>query len=211
MAKKIFDSNVHPFQTHSAAILSKLWKFFNSNELNSIKFWEYPSKIKWRFHDDVDKDSKSFSVIPSFPSKISWDYCKKSDCDEINKLWKVMFQALDGRGNHFLNLLDDDLNAIESHQVKEGLWLQLFGHSNSLCACATRAITNHAPIGEYRLRFSPSIDFSCLCNNYPIELRRHILHECERFNGYWNLRRDMLKHFFMFLTANPNVFAFNVN
>jgi len=150
-AKKIFDSDVHPFQIHSAAILSELRKFFNSNESNSIEFWECPSKIKWRFHDDVDKDSKSFSVFPSYPSKISWDYCKKSDCDEINKLWKITFQALDGRGNHFLDLLDDDLNAIEPHQVKGGLWLQFFSHSNSLCTHSTRAITNHAPIGEYRL------------------------------------------------------------
>jgi len=121
----------------------------------------------------------------------------------------MTFQALDGRGNHFLNLLDDDLNAIEPHQVKGGPWLQSFGHSNSLCARATRAITNYAPIGEYRLRFFPSMDFSCLYNNYPIESRRHILHECKRFNGYWNTERDMLKHFVMFLTANPNAFAFN--
>jgi len=150
-AKKIFDSDVHPFQIHSAAILSKLRKFFNSNESNSIEFWECPSKIKWRFHKDADKDSKSFLVIPSYPSKISWDYCKKSDCDEIIKLWKMTFQASDGRGNHFLDLLDDDLNAIEPHQVKGGPWLQFFGHSNSLCTRAMRAITNHAPIGEYRL------------------------------------------------------------
>ena len=119
-AKKIFDSNVHPFQIHSAAILSELQKFFNSNESNSIEFWECPSKIKWRFHDNADKNSKSFLVISSFLSKISWDYCKKSDCNEINKLWKMMFQASDGRGNHFLDLLDDDLNAIEPHQAKGG-------------------------------------------------------------------------------------------
>ena len=119
----------------------------------------------------------------------------------------MTFQASDGRGNHFLDLLDNDLNAIKPHQVKGGPWLQLFGHSNSLCACATRAITNHAPIGEYRLQFFPSMDF--LCNNYPIESRRHILHECERFNRYWNPRRDMLKHFIMFLTTNPNAFTFN--
>ena len=209
VAKKIFDSDVHPLQIHTAAILNELQKFFNSNESNSIEFWECPSKLKWRFHYNADKDSKSFSVTLSYPSKILWDYCKKSDCDEMNKLWKMTFQASDGRGNHFLDLLDDNLNAIEPHQVKGGPWLQLFGHSNSLCAHATRAITNHAPIGEYRLRFFPSMDFSCPCNNYPIESRRHILHECKRFNGYWNPRRDTLKHFVMFLTANPNAFAFN--
>ena len=121
----------------------------------------------------------------------------------------MIFQALDGRENHFLDLLDDDLIAIKPHQVKEGPWLQLFSHSNLLCAHAMRAITNHAPIGEYRLQFFSSMDFSCPCNNYPIESRRHILHECERFNRYWNPRRDTLKHFVMFLTANPNAFAFN--
>jgi len=208
-AKKIFDSDVYPLQIHTATILNELWKFFNSNESNFIEFWECPSKLKWRFHCDADKDSKSFLVTLSYPSKVSWDYCKKSDCDEMNKLWKMTFQASDRKGNHFLDLLDDNLNAIEPHQVKGGLWLQLFSHSNSLCARATRAITNHTPIGEYRLRFFLSMDFSCPCNNYPIESRRHILHECKRFNGYWNPRRDTLKHFIMFLTANPNTFAFN--
>jgi len=109
---------------------------------------------------------------------------------------------------HFLDLLDDDFNTIEPFYTKGGPWLQVFGHSNSLCARATRAITNHAPIGEYRLRFFPNEDFTCPCNNYPIESRRHILHECRRFNGYWNPRRDLLNHFIMFLIANPNAFAF---
>jgi len=50
----------------------------------------------------------------------------------------------DGRGRQFLNLVDDNLNVIESLYTKGGPWLQFFGHSNSLCARATRAITNHA-------------------------------------------------------------------
>ena len=211
VARTIFSSESHPFQIHLAAILNKLWKFFISNESNSIEFWECPSKLKWRFHHDADKDSKSFSVTHLYPSKISWDFCKKSDCDELTKLWKMTFQASEGKGNHFLDLLDDDLNAIEPLYAKGSPWLQLFGHSNSLCARTTRAITNHSPIREYRLQFFPSMDFLCPCNNYPIESRRHILHECKRFNGYWNPRRDMLKHFVMFLTANPNAFAFNDN
>ena len=95
----------------------------------------------------------------------------------------MTFQASEGKGKHFLDLLDNDLNPIEPSYAKGGLWLQMFGHSNLLCACTTRAITNHAPIREYQLRFFPSLDFSCLCNNYPIELRRHILHECKRFTA----------------------------
>ena len=120
----------------------------------------------------------------------------------------MMFQASDGKGKQFLDLLDNDLNTIESSYTKGGPWLKVFSHSNLLCACATRAITNHVPTGEYQLRFFPNEDFACPCNEYPIESRRHILHECRRFNGYWNLRRDSLNHFVMFLIANPNAFAF---
>ena len=183
-AKKIFDYSSHQYQIHSAAILCELRTFFTSNKSNSIEFWECPSKLKWRFHHNIDKDSKSFSVTPSYLSKISWDFCKKTNCDESTNLWKMTFQASDGKGHHFLDLLDDKLNDIEPSHVKGGPWLQSFGHSNLLCARATRAITGHTPIGEYRLRFFPCMDFSCLCNNYPIESRRHILYECGRFNGY---------------------------
>ena len=75
----------------------------------------------------------------------------------------------------------------------------------------TRAITNHAPIGEYRLRFFLREKFKCPYDMYPIKSRRHILHDCSRFNGYWNLRRDTLSHFVMFLKSNPNIFAFLSN
>ena len=182
--KKIFNSESHPYQLHSAAILSELQRYFNSNLNNSIEFWECPSRLKWRLHLNVDKDSESFHPIPSYPSKISWDYYKKIDRNDTINLWKMTFQASDGKGNNFLDLLDNDYNPIVPSYIKGGLWLQAFGHSNLLCIRTTRAITNNAPIGEYQLRFLLNADFSCLCNNYPIELRRHILHKCTRFNRY---------------------------
>jgi len=120
----------------------------------------------------------------------------------------MTFQALDGKRRHFLDLVNNNLKDIKPSYTKGGLWLQIFGHSSLLCAHAMRAITNHAPIGEYRLRFFPNEEFKCPCENYPIESRRHILHEYMKFNGYWNLRRDSLSHFVMFLIANPNAFTF---
>ena len=95
----------------------------------------------------------------------------------------MTFQASDSKGNQFLDLLDDYDNIIELSYIKGGPWLKVFRHSNSLYVRATRAITNHAPIGEYRLRFFPREDFKCPCEVYPIESRHHILFECGRFNG----------------------------
>jgi len=44
--KKIFNSKSHPFQSHTAVILSELRGFFNSSHNNSIEFWECPSHLK---------------------------------------------------------------------------------------------------------------------------------------------------------------------
>ena len=45
-AKKIFDSDSHPYQLHSIAILCQLQEFFNSNPNNIIEFWECLSHLK---------------------------------------------------------------------------------------------------------------------------------------------------------------------
>jgi len=85
--------------------------------------------------------------------------------------WRMTFQALDLKGRNFLELLDDESNSLKLSAIKGSLWLQYFGHSNSLCTRATRAIVNYAPIGKYWLRFFPEEEFACLYGLYPIELR----------------------------------------
>jgi len=109
VAKKIFNSKSHSFQLHTIVILRELQEFFNSNHVNSIEFWECPSWLKWRLHHNIDKDSKSFHPTPTYPCKISWDFCKKTDSDNIINQWKMMFQASEGKSKHFLDLLDNDL------------------------------------------------------------------------------------------------------
>jgi len=207
VAHHIFDSSTHPYQLQTIAISKELREFFNKDLSNSIDFWDCPSNSKWPLHSLVDKETKEFNLTPLFPCKSSWDFDRKNECDDLLKQWKMFFQASDNKGRHFLDLLDDDLCPIEPSYAKGGSWIKYFGHSNSLCPRATCTIVNHAPIGEY-LRFFPSEDFSCPCGNYPIETRHHILHECRRFNNYWNPRHDTISHFTLFLEFNKNAFSF---
>ena len=210
-AKRIFNPSLHPFQVHSVAILTELRKFFLWHQNNSIEFWECPSCLNWSLHKAVDKETKAFNPILLFPSKTSWDFSKKSECNNILNVWKMTFQASDLKGKQFLDLLDDNNNIIEPSYAKGGSWLKVFGYSNLLCVCTSWAITNHAPIGKYRLKFFSREEFKCPCRSYPIESRHHILHECDRFDRYWNPRRDLLGHVVMFLVANPSAFTFTEN
>ena len=171
VAHKILNSSVHSYQIQLATILSDLCDFFNSHNNNSIKFWECPSHLNWRFHDKVDKETKAFNLMPLLPCKNSWDFSKKNKSNDIVNAWKMTFQASNLKENQFLDLLDDDNNIIEPTYVKGRSWLKMIGHLNLLCAHATRAITNHASIGKYRLRFFSREEFKCLCGQYPIELR----------------------------------------
>ena len=120
----------------------------------------------------------------------------------------MLFQALDSKGKNFLDLLNNNLNPLKPSSTKEESQLQQFGHSNLLCSHSSRAIMNHAPIGEYQLRFFHKEEFLCPCSNYPIETRQHILHECKRFNNYWNPRRDTIAYFMLFLQFNSSAFSF---
>jgi len=96
----------------------------------------------------------------------------------------MTFQASDIKGKNFLELLDNENNLLELSYSKDGTWLKYFGYLNLLCTRSSRAIINHAPIREYHFKFFPHEDFKCPCGNYPIELRRHILHKYKRFNNY---------------------------
>ena len=207
-AQKFFDASHHPFQIHVVFILKKLRKFFVQNHNNSIEFWKCPSQCNWSLHKVVNKETKLFKPIPRYSCKLSWNFSKKSECDKILSSWKMTFQASDLKKCQFLDLYDEDNNPLELSYAKRGTWLKYFGHSNSLCTRVTRAITNHAPIGEYRLIFFLWEDFRCLCSNYLIETRQHILYECRRYNEYWNLRRDTINHFILFLEFNHRVFTF---
>jgi len=206
--KKIFDLSLYMLQKQAAFILSELREFFNCHPTNAIKFWECPSKSNWYLNKAVNTDTKSFNLTPLLPNKLSWNFSKKLESNNIINNWRVTFQVSDLKGRNFLELIDNDNNTLEPTYCKGSTWLQFFGYLNMLCTRATRAITNHALIGEYHLRFFPNEEFPCPCSLYSIEIRQHILHECRRFNEYWNPRRDSIAHFTQFLERNPRAFAF---
>ena len=121
VAKKIFNTMLYPYQGQAMAILNNLCQFFTRNQSNSIEFWECPSWLNWNLHKAVDRDSKLFNPLPTFPSKILWDYCKKVNCDNIINTWKMTFQVSDGKEQQFLDLVDSNFNIIEPSYTKEGL------------------------------------------------------------------------------------------
>ena len=88
------------------AISKDLQRFFKEHLNNSVKFWDCPNNKDWHLHAQVDKETKKFDLIPLYPSKTSWDFSKKKECDNIIKEWHNEFKTSSLKGNFFLNLLN---------------------------------------------------------------------------------------------------------
>ena len=97
IAKKIFDPSSHSLQKQSTLILSELREFFNRSDMNTIEFWECPSKSNWHLHKAIDSDTKSFNLASLLPNKYSWDFSKKLESDNIINSWKMSVKITDDR------------------------------------------------------------------------------------------------------------------
>ena len=128
-----------------------------------ILFWDCPNSDKWPSYLLVDKELKHLKINTVLPSKSSWEFSRKEYNNDDNQPIHLTYSKC---------------------CLAETFWP---------FQCITRLITNHAPIGEYRLRFFPKESSACLCGNSPIKTRMHILHECVWYKKSWNPKRESLK------------------
>lgn len=166
-----------------------LGNFLNKDPNNLIMFWDCPDSIKWSLYLMVNKELKCCKIDPILLSKTSWKFSWKEECNSIIHRWQITFQAMDHKERNFLYLNNDKEQHIWLNYSKKKVWLKYFGLLNSICVYIMRLITNHTPIGKYRLRFFTKESISCLYKNYPIEMRRYILFKCPRYNKCWNPKR----------------------
>ena len=103
----------------------------------------------------------------------------------------MYFQTSDFKKKYFLNLNNNDYQLIHPIYSKSSTWLKHFSLSNSLCTHITRLITNHTPIGKYRLRFFPNKLFAYLYSNSPI---KDILTFLEFNPGVFCFQKDIKQH-----------------
>jgi len=102
-----------------------------------------------------------------------------------------------------MDLKDGNNEDIVPTYTKGSLWLKICGCSNTLTACLTRLITNHAPIGIYKLRFFLKEPYNCPCKKAEIETRQPLLFNCKRFKKSWNPKREPIFDILTFLEPQP--------
>ena len=200
---------MHPGQAYSLAVCSILRLFFSQGHGYRIDFWDYLNKAKWSLHQLVYNDVTNTRAFarPHLATSINF-LCSKSVISYLDT-WRTSFNYPTVQGQHFLPLRDRNQQFLQPSYSKGGSWLPHIGQSVTLCARVTRAILNHALIGEYRQRFFPAECTQCLYGHCQVETRRHIFANCFRFaHSPLTDPSPLVKDFVDFLKEHPGAFAF---
>jgi hypothetical protein len=167
-------------------------------------------------------------VVVTPATRATLNFCREKSSAQNLDWWDNMFNNPKYRGSNFLHLWGKEGKIHRPSSHKGGKWLQAFGSDVQLCACASRAILNHAPIGEYRQQFHMGDrNYRCLCRtNTPLrdmhvlETRHHLLTNCKHVSypdygrwgalpGQWRPPPLSLEEFLKLLKENTKLFAFN--
>jgi len=208
-ARRSVDPSVHSGQAHSLAVCSALRSFFCSGSSHRIEFWDCPSNAEWSLHQIVHNDVTNTRVAAGLHPATSLDALRSKSVLSCLDTWRTAFNHPMVQGHHFLTLRGKNHKPLQPSYSKDGSWLTHIGQLVTLCARATRAILNHASIGEYRQCFSPAECTQCLCGHCQVETRRHIFANCSRF-AYSPLIDPSLsiEDFVDFLKEHLSAFAF---
>jgi hypothetical protein len=123
----------------------------------------------------------------------------------VNTTWSGVF--FNNPGSRFLHLRDLGDRLLWPTYVNGGAWLKQFP-SLSLTTRVVRAITAHAPIGEYQLFFFPTELHSCRHCGAHLEMREHILYECPHYMRRMQDEFMAIGYFQWFLDDNLDAFMF---
>jgi len=207
--KKILESHVNPYQNIALPLIANIKLFLGRDRQNTIHFWYCPSKAEWPRHKLVDDQVKATASTPTLPSKNSFLFSRKKECDNILKEWQVSFSSSQKKDQLFLDFEDEKERVLKPTYVKGGSWLPSIGFSNSLCTRFTHMTTGHAPISEYCQRFFPNSPTSCPCSKVDVQTREHIVMQCDQYKQSTRPCNTVINSFVHFLADNPSAFSFD--
>ena len=127
-----------------------------SSDQHIIHLWHVP--MSYGFTPLARCHAEAVSLSVRGEGRISLDARRRRSTDHCLVEWRHMFTHPKYIGGNFLHLKNGQGKFLVPSHLNGGPWLQLAQRSPPLFARVCRAISNHAPIGEYRNRFPPRDD-----------------------------------------------------
>ena len=138
-----------------------------------IQFVWVPSHEGFPLNEHADNSMKNPFIGPAPPSIPSIASALRLHKASAISSWRAKFAEFQATRHITLKKKCKTLTPSAWNPASHR-FLNIAGHDQEIITRFTRAITGHAPIGEYRLHFFPDQPYHCPCGA-PIQTRDHIL------------------------------------
>ena len=130
--------------------------------------------------------------------------------------WRLLFASPSFKGQQWLPLRRKKkvFRPAVSNKAATRFFHDLADNDIGMLSRMARAITNHAPTGEYRRCFYPDREYCCPSCPQHVQTRTHIFFHCSKYSSLhsslteWSRDRNNNKAWKLFFQCNPSAFMF---
>ena len=177
------DTRVRPSHMATIRINGMLMDRMSSSPTR-MTFRYCPSHSGLEGNDRADRLTKRGAAIaPITPPRILLsnfihDYSKR-----LSTQWRLLAASPSFRGRQWLPIRrrKKSFKPAIRNKATTNFFYHLSGNDIATLSRMARALTNHAPIGDYRRRFYPAMDDQCPACPGRLQSRIHILFHCPRY------------------------------
>ena len=208
-------------QMSALRISIMLTELFTTHPRIKLHFAHCPSHTGIRFNERADELASTFAEPGGIPTGLLRQHFIEDNIKEAGALWKLRSRLSTYKGRQWLAVRRKKKAFVPKIQDKnaKNFFLDLADNDMTAMAQITRAITNHAPTGEYySTRAERFPDKETLCTNCSlavIQTRRHIFTECTKYTNrfpsirFWTNKKNNGESLKSFLRENPTAFSFS--
>ncbi|KAF8730030.1 hypothetical protein AX14_005794 [Amanita brunnescens Koide BX004] len=212
------NTNTHSSQMSSIRINVLLHDHL-STTANTFSFAYCPSHVGIEGNEHADKLTKTGAAMgPATPARILRSNLVNDFRQDMTRHWRILSTSHTYKGSGWLPIQRKKRlfkPAIGNKQTKT-FFLAMAGNDILTTSRMARAITGHAPMGEYRQRFFPNLSTHCdHCGPSIPHTRSHILFDCPKYVSLatsltdWTKNKYNDKSWKSFFQANPSAFTFS--
>ncbi|KAF8659419.1 hypothetical protein AX14_007580 [Amanita brunnescens Koide BX004] len=198
--------------------ISKILKdFFSTNIHSTFTFRYCPSHSGIEGNERANQLTKRGTAIaPVNPPRILLSNFINDHTKRMTLHWHVLFATRSFKGCQWIPLRHKKkvLKPSIRNKATTDFFHALSGNDIEMLSHMARALTNHAPMGEYCTRFYPDLNLFCPTCPQHIQTHTHVLFHCPRYSPLhssltnWSHDKANDKTWKEFFSRNPSTFTF---
>lgn len=177
---KVINPNNGPGQMLAIQAARSVRTFLQANPCRKLHLHWCPAHCDIDANELVDKLAKKASYQPQPPHISMTEALSKLEQKERNLYHKNTARNTKILGENSLTGCEGFSTKTRKHPL-----FSRWGNNSAEFARATRFLSGHCPIGEYRERFNLEGPVDCICGA-PIETREHLVFDCPVWIRTWN-------------------------